>query len=192
MKKFMGVMAVAMFGVAAGCGSSDNTCGDGGCLDSSTFSDTATVADGPMPWSLTRGTNMYKITGISRVTDGCMFNPAMVVSDPISVTYDDATQKVTIGKATGTPATPFFGSGTVAATTINTATLMRENDVGNPAPSTCTWHEKVVSTFQLYANDKFTLTPELTDSNFATSCTATEKPPGATCMSTWTWTIEKP
>jgi hypothetical protein len=192
MKTTLALMIAAVVGVAAGCGNSDSGCGDGGCLDSSVnpYPDGGSAYDGPTPYALTRGTTSFKISGVSAVTsDTCGFKPGEVVGDMLTVTYDETTQTVTIGKPVGTPATPFFGSGKVAATTVNTATLMRENDTGTGTG--CTWHEKVTSTFQLYANDKFTLTPVLTDSNYSATCTATDKPGGATCMSTWTWTIEK-
>jgi len=191
MKKILGVMAVVALGAAAGCGNSDNGCGDGACLDSSiTTPDGGGSYDGATPYALSRGTTTFKISGVTGITDGCGFKPGEVVGDNITVTYDDTTQTVTIGKPVGTPATPFFGSGKVAATTVNTAMMLRENDVGS-AGATCTWHEKVTSIFQLYANDKFTLTPTLADSNYSAGCTAMDKPGGATCTSTWTWTVEK-
>jgi hypothetical protein len=190
MRKILGVMVAAISLAAAGCGSSDDACGDGGCADSSV----TPGPDGPMAWGLTRGTNDFLYKGISDITDGCSFKPAEPTTDGsmLTVTYDETTRKVTIGKPTGTPATAFFGSGVVAAATVNVATLMRENDVGTVG-ATCTWHEKVISIFTLIDHDKFTLTPTLTDSNFAATCLPADKPAGgaATCTSTWTWTLQK-
>jgi hypothetical protein len=185
------VLAASCTAMMLGCSSSDTACGDGGCLDAGLFYDTLPASDAAVSWGLSRGASKFKITSVKDVVDPCMTAPGMVINDDIDVNYNDTTMTVAVGKNVGTPAMAFFGSGVVGA---NKATLTRENDTGVGGTSTCTWHEKDVSTFELYFHDKFTLAVKQDQSNFSAGCKNEVPPPPASgkCTSTWTWSIEKP
>lgn len=179
------VLAFATIAAAAsiGCGSSDETCGDAGCPDSA-----ASTTDGPKLWGLSRGTNGFKITAVSGVTDGCMkgvSDLATLNTVPFPVTYTEATTIVSIGDLKGTPAQPSLGSGPVAG---GMATLVRDNRTGD-ATAACVWSQKDTGQFTLIGDDMFTLTVTETQSMFTAGCT--DVPAGGTCTSTWTWTMAK-
>jgi hypothetical protein len=187
-KLLMGVLAAAF--LAAGCGSSDDTNGDGGV----TVPDGGFAADGPALFGLSRGTNDFTFDNVVTVgTDGCGIDPMMDVSkmSVVSVTYDMGSQVVSIGRLVGTPMAAVFGSGKVAATEANKATLTRDNVVALEGMLACTWAESVTAQFELIDNDKFTLAVTFKDSKFDAKCSAGTIPTGGMCTSTWTWTLSK-
>jgi hypothetical protein len=183
------MLVVVVAGAAAiGCGSDDNTCGDGGCP--ATY-DGGLTGDGggTMLWGLSRGTNLYTVTAASAgASDGCMLAAglASLVNMKREVTYDETTMIIGVGDKKGTPAVPSFGTGKVSN---NMATLTRDNQAGPSA--TCYWHQTNMGTLTLFAHDKFTVTTTETQNMFAAGCTGADAPPaGGMCTSTYTVTFE--
>jgi hypothetical protein len=184
------LVVVAAGAFAVGCGSSDNTCSDAGCPDGGLSTlDTAPLSDGPMLWGLSRGTNNFTVTGISKIKDDCMIGVEKVVNMTLPVTYDEATMMISIGDVQGSPPGPSLGTGKVGA---NMATLTRDNKSG-VATAACFWDQKDVSMLVLFNHDKFTLDVTENESAFAPGCTGMTPPPPVTgkCTSTWQWTLEK-
>jgi hypothetical protein len=159
-----------------GCGSSPSpVCPDAGCPDGST----------PQLWGLSRGASTYLMTSITDVSDGCMYAPARLGEGPgLMVTYDETARTVSVGASEGSPAQPAFGAGRVAG---NLASLVRDNE--NSDGTGCTWHQRDASAFALVYHDRFTLAVEETRTGFSASCPL--PPPSGTCVSRWTWTLEK-
>jgi hypothetical protein len=180
----------ALGALAAGCGDSDNSCGDAGCPDGSATLSDATTADVAMQWGLTSGTNEFNITAVSKIEDGCGIMPDKAVTTPFSsrpVTYTPtpAPATVSIGAPTGSPPQPSLGTGTIAG---NMATLMRMNKEGE-AGATCFWDQKTTGILTLINHDEFTYDVTYTQSGIAPACTP--KPPSDPCTSKWQFTFKK-
>jgi hypothetical protein len=129
------VFFLASAAALVGCGSSDNTCGDAGCLDGAIVTGPDAGADGPTLWGLSRDMNNYTVTAVTVASDGCMLSPGELMGMSVPANYVAATNTLSIGKSQGTPAMPAFGSGTVGA---NMATLTRDNQAGDPTDVTGT------------------------------------------------------
>jgi hypothetical protein len=164
-----------------------------GCSSSSDNTDasddvatgTDTASDGPAV-GLSRGTNFYKVTAVTVTSDACDIGASdFINADPLPVTYVDATQTLSVGNQVGSPVMPSLGSGVIGVM----GTLMRENQVAEAAPSTCVWHQKDVSLFNLTGVDIFTLDVIETQSMFTAGCDPI--PPGGTCMSAYKLTLTK-
>jgi hypothetical protein len=171
------ILLVLTLGASAGlgCGSSASTCPDAGCPDGS----------GPQLWGLSRGASTFVMSSIADVSDECMYAPARLAESPgLMVTYDETTRTVSVGAVEGNPAQPAFGTGPVAG---NLAALVRDND--NSDGTGCTWHQRDASAFALVYHDRFTLGVEETRTGFSASCPL--PPPGGTCTSRWTWTLDR-
>jgi hypothetical protein len=178
MKTIGGWFLAAALAGAMGCGSSrTSTCPDCGCGD-----------ERPRLWGLSRGLNVFTITSISDVNDGCMIAPSNLVDTGLMIDYVEATHVLSIGAMAmpmaGTPPAPTLGSAAVAG---NLASLSNEYD--NADGTGCTWHQADVSMFALFNHDKFTLAVKEDRSAYASACTF--PPPAGTCTSSWTWTVEK-
>jgi hypothetical protein len=179
------IVGLAAAAAVAGCGSSESSCPDGGCLDAAVVSGADAGGDGPALWGLSRGTNNFTITNVAVTNDGCMLSPGELMGMARPVTYDEATNTISVGDAKGTPPAPSLGSGTVGA---NMATLTRMNMAGD---SMCSWNQTDTGTLTLIGNDEFTLSVTETDSMYAATCTAADKAGGDPCTSTFTLTMKK-
>jgi hypothetical protein len=178
---------------AVGCGSSDTSCPDGGCADSAvTVADgglgSDAGGDGPMQWGLSRGTNDYNVTNVTVGDDGCMEKADLMslVGMAVTVTYDEPTATISVGKLKGAPMQAAFGSGKVAG---NNAPLTRDNQAGDPAG--CYWHQTDMGPFALFDHDKFTVDLTETLNMFATACAAADVPMGGTCTTKFQLTFAK-
>jgi len=188
MRIFKTIFVLFTAGAAvAGCGDSDNTCGDGGCPDGGGLTSDATAGgDGPMLWGLSRDMQMYNVTKVTIGNDGCGLAPNELLGMAIPSKYDATTNMFSFGKEFGTPAQPAFGSGKVGA---NMATLTRDNQAGDPAK--CYWHQKDVSIMNLFDHDKFTLDVTEDEDMFSAGCTGADAPPaGGSCKTTFQLTLE--
>jgi hypothetical protein len=174
------------------CKGAEPICTNGYCaasqaVDGGLDSGADASSDGPMMlWGLSRGTNLYRITDVASVSDGCAIDPGALLQLTLPVTYDEATSVISIGNPQGTPPMPALGSGKVGA---NMATLLRENDQTTGATLNCIYHRRNVAYFRLFYHDKFTLDATEEESLFSTGCT--DVPAGGRCQSSWRWTFEK-
>jgi hypothetical protein len=180
------MLMLAVAAAAAGCGSSESSCPDGGCLDSAVTSGADAGSDGPALWGLSRGTNSYTITKVTIGNDGCMLGPDALMGMTRPVTYDEATNTISVGDQKGAPPAPSLGSGHVGA---NVATLSRDNNAGDAMG--CYWHQTDAGSLMLFDNDKFTLDVTETDNMYSAACMAADKPGGESCTSTFQLTFVK-
>ncbi len=169
---------IAAAGAVAGCSSSDNGCGDAGCLDGS-FGD---VSTGP---AYIPANGMYKVTAYvmgSQNDCGIDFTMAVNSTDPLDwfpVSYDGTTLK--IGNQKGMPAAASFGEGPIIG---SSAMLVRSNHVTDAAPSTCNYDEMVMSTASL--DDPSTKSIGLSIKDTRSNRTTCDLMPTVkNCTSTW-------
>jgi hypothetical protein len=148
----------------------------------------AGTSDASMLWGLSRGTNSYTVTAVATVSDGCMLGVEALRGMTLPVTYDEATQLISIGNIKGSPPMPSLGSGKVSE---NRATLVRDNQSGDPG--SCYWHQKDVGFLELVYHDKFTVDVVEDEDMFAAGCTGADAPPpGGKCTSSFRLTLQKP
>lgn len=155
---------------------------DGGAADAGA-ADAGTADAAGMLWGLSQGTNLFRITAVASVNDGCKLDPASVVGAMLPVTIDQASV-VSIGNTQGIPPMASLGSGQLSS---NRATLVRDNQA-EVTPS-CTYRRHNVSLLELFAHDQFTLRATEEQSIFSPQCP--EIPAGGRCLSSWTWTFVK-
>jgi hypothetical protein len=170
-------------GAVAGCSSSDNGCGDAGCLDASFNGD---VSTGP---AYTPVNGKYKITAyVKGSQNDCNFDFSAAVNstdqlDWFPVSYDGTTLK--IGNPKGTPAAASFGEGPIIG---STAMLSRSNHVTDEAPATCNYDEMIMSTATL--DDPSTKSIGLSVKDTRANRTACDAMPTVkTCTSTWSFRL---
>jgi hypothetical protein len=178
-----GILAVA------GCGSSESSCPDGGCLDAAPVTDTAPSGDALKLYTLASGS--YTVVSASMVMDGCKIGVDKTVADmgvigaSFPLTLDNTTGQTTLGNLQGNPMVYSLGSGKIGA---NMGTLSMETDITAEAPSMCKLHRKVDSVLTLTGDLQFNLAVTRTDS-MRTNCP--EPLPDPTCTSTFTWSFVK-
>lgn len=192
MKKLGLVLAVAAAGLAAQACSSDSSGGLGGAggglggLGGGTGGGGGAGGGGgsscPPGAYLSRGTNMYTVTAATVTADGCGFHPEGAMSVAFPVTFEETTQKLSVGNPKGDTLEPSLGSGVIGCS----GTLTRSNTVTDSAVSTCFYTGSVTSAFQLTGPDTFTLDVTETHSDFTSTCSST-----TTCTSTYKFTFAK-
>lgn len=171
-----GMLAVA----AAGCGSDDDDCGDGGCPDAGR---TDGGDAGPVLYSLTPGESCFTITAIAVGSmDNCQIGVAALADGTVSL-------PVTYTALTGTVAVGTMGSIGMGEIRNNMGALLRTNMPTDPMMPTCSWTQTDTTQLQMLANNRFTVSVTEVQSAFATQCTGI--PVGGMCTSTWTWTMER-
>ena len=182
-------LASALVAAGSGCSSDSSSCADGGDAScSSTSADSAAdiVADGPVPYGLTvdktTGDACYVVTAVAAGTvDGCDKGTAVTQADSMMLTLplNYAGGIVKLGNSGSLGAGPVLN---------NKGTLTRAGDPKLDGDATCMWHQTDTSQFELFANDKFTLSVVEEQSAFTASCAAsfTVIDP---CTSTWMWTM---
>jgi hypothetical protein len=184
-------LGLALGLVAAGCGSSDNTCGDAGCPDGSSALPDGSGNRDASGFTLSNG--KYKATMIADpITDGCMINPKLLVDMNtnmdtwIPVEISGGIMKV--GNPKGEPPAASLGEGPYV-TTGETFKLTRMNHFKVEAPSTCEYDQEVTSTITLDGNDTFGL--GVVEKQTNRKMCATPAGVGDSCASTWSWRMVK-
>jgi len=183
-KMMIGLAALGV--MAAGCGDSDNSCGDGGCPDGAVTPGDGGGGAGGAVGSITSG--KYKATAATIAEDGCKIDPMVVVSMMVELPVDITAGTMKVGNPRGTPAMASLGQGPYV-TTGGTFKLTRMNHVKLDAPSTCEYDSEVTSTITLDAIDSFGIGVVEKQSN-RTTCMIPEGV-GANCSSTWSWRMVK-
>jgi hypothetical protein len=177
---------------AAGCGSDDNTCPDGGvCPDSAVSpADAGATGDAPVVGTITSG--KYKATAAVITDDGCKIDPMALVTMNTSmdawlpVDISGGTMKV--GNDRGTPAAPSLGSGPYSASSF-TFKLTRMNHVAVGMGSSCEYDSDVTSTITQDAIDSFGIGVVEKQTN-RKNCMVPAGV-GESCASTWSWRMVK-
>jgi hypothetical protein len=154
--------------------------GAGGPIDAPAI----VVTDGATLWGLSRGKNDYRVTATTSINDGCLLSTDLLLDMTLPVSYDGATQIISVGNLQGTPPMPSLGSGRVDN---NMATLARENESSDGL--SCTYHRRDVAQLTLIGDDTFTLDVTEQQSMFTAQCQA--PPQGGSCTSHWRWTLRK-
>ena len=177
--------------VAAGCGSDDDNCGDGGlCPDGSVGVLDASAGDAAAVGSITSG--LYKATGLTPGDDGCKIDPMQLVTMnanmaawlPVSVSGGI----MKVGNDKGEPPAPSLGSGPYV-TTGGTFKLTRMNHYKVAAPSTCEYDQDVTSTITLDAIDSFGI--GVVEKQMNRKNCMEPAGVGESCASTWSWRMVK-
>lgn len=181
--KLLGI-GLVMGLAAAGCGSDDTMCGDGGCPV--TPDGGGGGGDAAAVGSITSG--MYKVTAATVASDECKIDPMVLATmmTQLPVTISGGTMKV--GNNKGEPPQASLGEGPYV-TTGATFQLKRMNHVKVEAPSTCEYDSEVTSTVTLDAIDSFGLGVVEKQMNRKTCMVPADV--GTNCTSTWSWRLVK-
>ena len=120
------------------------------------------------------------MTSVTAVVDGCNTGASALVGQRLPHTYDDLTTgRVTLGNKGS------LGSGLVDN---NKGVLTHSGTVTKAGSATCSWHEDVVTMYELIGQNMLTAAVTQTQSTFTPSCA----PPPASdpCTTTFTMTMQ--
>jgi len=185
MKTIRIVAISALLSGVGACSSSDNNCGDGGCLDAA-FGDGSTSAGAPyIPTS-----GLYQATAYTPQSDQCMFGLDSATNstnpdDWVTITTD-ASGGIKVGKQRGTPPMASLGEGQLTGM-MNTIT--RSNHVTVASPSTCQYDEAVTTIVTLDDPIKKTVGLSVTDKLSNRTMCDTPAGVGMTCTTSWSWRL---
>ena len=185
-------LLVGAFALLVTACSSSSESADGGD-DAGAGGNTATDT-GKTTYYLTTGD--YVITGVNDLADGCKIGVDQpydsttqegFIGATLPLTVDNTSGDVTWGNTQGNPPVPSLGQGNIQA---NQGTLSMMTMITADAPSMCTLNRMVTADINVIGDYRFTAKITRTDS-MRMMCDTADLMLGATCTSTWTWTVTK-